>query len=249
MLASPSSLQSELRATQNVVHAAQNIARRRRYFQAGAFAALCLFIATGVSSCGSPRPIHFYQLNPPALAAASTAEPYPVTILIGVIGASPLYTQDRIVYGSSNEGMGLYLYQRWAEPPTAMIQEMLLRELRGSMRFKEVYPLRSGFHSDYVLRGRLYDFKEVDPTEKSGAVLARVSMDLELRETKTGTTVWRYSYHQDEPVSGKDAAAVVAALDKNISRGTSQARVGIEQYFAEHPPQAAQPAVSASAQN
>src|SRR5271170_5471157 len=249
MLASPSSLQSDLGATPNIVGAAQDIATRRRgYFQAAALAGFFLLIAMGVSSCGSPRPIHFYQLKPPALAPASTAEPFPVTILIGVIGASPLYTQDRIVYGSSNEGMGLYLYQRWAQPPTAMIQEMLLRELRGSMRFKEVYPLRSGFHSDYVLRGRLYDFKEVDPSEKSGAVLARVSMDLELRETKTGTTVWRYSYHQDEPVSGKDAAAVVAALDKNISRGTSQARSGIEQYFAEHPPQP-QPAASASAQN
>src|SRR5271154_6890302 len=106
MLASPSSLQSDLRATQNIVGAAQNIVtRRRRYFQAAAFAGFVLLIAMGISSCGSPRPIHFYQLNPPALAPASTAEPYPVTILIGVIGAAPLYTQDRIVYGSRNEGM------------------------------------------------------------------------------------------------------------------------------------------------
>jgi ABC-type uncharacterized transport system auxiliary subunit len=250
MLASPSSLQSDLRATQNIVGATQNIANPgRRYFPAGAFAGLFLLIAMGVSSCGSPRPIHFYQLKPPAPAPASTAEPYPVTILVGVIGASSLYTQDRIVFGSSNEGMGLYLYQRWAEPPTSMIQELLLRELRGSMRFKEVYPLRSGFHSEYVLRGRLYDFKEVDPAEKSGTVLARVSMDLELRETKSGTTVWRYSYRQDEPVTGKDAAAVVAALDKNIARGTSEVLAGIAQYFAEHPPEAALAAVSASAQN
>jgi ABC-type uncharacterized transport system auxiliary subunit len=252
MLASPSSLQSDLRAAQNVVRAAQDhlATRRRRYLMAAAFVGFLLLIAMGVSSCGSPRPIRFYQLNPPALAPASSAEPYPVTILIGVIGSSSLYTQDRIVYGTNNEGMGLYLYQRWAEPPTAMIQELLLRELRGSMRFKEVYPLRSGVHSDYLLRGRLYDFKEVDPAAKSGgSVVARVSLDLELRESKTSTTVWRYSYRQDEPVSGKDAAAVVAAIDKNVARGTSQARAGIEQYFAEHPPQAPQTAASAAAEN
>jgi ABC-type uncharacterized transport system auxiliary subunit len=250
MPASPSSLQSDLRVTQNIVRETRDLAKRRcRYLQATAFAGFFLLIAMGVSSCGSPRPIRFYQLNPPALPPVSATEPYPVTILIGVISSSSLYSQDRIVYGAHDEGMGLYLYQRWAEPPTSMVREMLLRELRGSARFKEVYPLRSGIHSDYVLRGRLYDFKEVDPPAKSGgSVVARVSLDLELRETKSETTVWRYSYHQDEPVTGKDAAAVVAALDKNMSQGANQARAGIEQYFAEHPPQP-QTAASAAAQD
>src|SRR5271156_3590256 len=101
MPASPSSLQSDLHATQNIVRAAQDLAtRRRRYLVAAAFAGLFVVIAMGVSSCGSPRPIRFYQLNPPALAPASTAEPYPVTILIGVIGSSSLYTPDPTLFGA-----------------------------------------------------------------------------------------------------------------------------------------------------
>jgi ABC-type uncharacterized transport system auxiliary subunit len=123
-----------------------------------------------------------------------------------------------------------------------MIQELLLRELRDGKRFTGVYSGRSGVHGDYVLRGRLYDFKEVSG---SSSVVARVSLDLELRNTKTATTVWTYSYRQDEPVTGDTAAAVVAALDKNIARGTREASAGIEQYFANHPPEPA----TAAAQN
>ncbi|MGA2421481.1 MAG: ABC-type transport auxiliary lipoprotein family protein, partial [Candidatus Acidiferrum sp.] len=147
---------------------------------------------------------------------------------------SSLYREDRIVYGTESEGMGLYEYQRWAEPPTEMIREILLRELRGSRRFSEVYPLRSVIHGDYLLRGRLYDFKEISG---NSGVVARVTFELELRDNKTFKTVWSYNYHQDEPVAGKDAPSVVAALDKNIGRGTQEAIAGIEQYFAQNPPQ------------
>ncbi len=242
MLASPSSLQSDLREAQNNVRA-KKFGTRRRYLQTAAFAGFFSLIAMGVCSCGSPKPIHFFQLNPPALAPTSTAEPYPTTILIGVINTSALYAQDRIVYGTESEGMGLYLYERWAEPPNQMIQELLLRELREGKRFTGVYSGRSGVRGDYVLRGRLYDFKEVSG---SSSVVARVSLDLELRNVKTASTVWSYSYRQDEPVTGDTAAAVVAALDKNIARGAREASAGIAQYFADHPPQ---PAVAAAVQN
>jgi cholesterol transport system auxiliary component len=243
MLASPSSLQSDLRATQNVVRETQEIATRwRRYFQSAAFAGFFLLVAIGISSCGAARPIRFYQLTPPDLSGAGTAEPYPVTIVLGAINSSPLYAQDRIVYGTDGEGMGLYLYERWAEPPTQMMQEILLRELRSGNRFREVYPLRSSVKGDYLLRGRLYDFKEVSG---SSAVVARVTFYLELRDTKNARTVWSYSYHQDEPVTEKTAGAVVAALDKNMARGTREACAGIGQYFVDHPPQSA----AAAAQN
>jgi ABC-type uncharacterized transport system auxiliary subunit len=238
MLASPSSRKFTSRTTPSDIGDAQsNDTRRRRYLQSGACAGFFLLIAAGLSSCGAPRPVRYYQLEPPALApTTSTEAPYPVTILLGPMTASSLYREDRIVYGTESEGMGLYEYQRWAEPPTEMIHEILLRELRGSRRFSEVYPLRSVIHGDYLLRGRLYDFKEVSV---SSGVVARVNFELELRDNKTLKTVWGYSYRQDEPVSGKDAAAVVAALDKNIARGTQEAVASIEQYFAQNPPQPA----------
>jgi ABC-type uncharacterized transport system auxiliary subunit len=248
MLASPSILQSAFRkiestrrATPTACRAPQGLATRwRRYLQATPLAGCLLLIVLGVSSCGAPKPIRFYQLNPPALPPASAEAPYPITIVLGAITSSHLYREDHIVYGTESEGMGVYEYQRWAEPPTEMIHELLLRELRGSHRFNEVYPLRSVIHGDYLLRGRLYDFKEVS----GSSLVARVTFELELRDNKSGATVWNNSYQHDEPVAGNDAAAVVAALDKNIGRGTAEAVASIEQFFAQHPPPpaASQPA-------
>ena len=104
------------------------------------------------------------------------------------------------MYSSAGQNMGTYEYQRWAQPPTEMMQEVLFRELRASGRYRSVNSLRSNAHGDYLLRGQLYDFKEVS----GSPLVARVAVEFELRDTKTGTTVWTHYYAHDEPVSGKD---------------------------------------------
>jgi ABC-type uncharacterized transport system auxiliary subunit len=94
-----------------------------------------------------------------------------------------------------------------------------------------VYTLGSAAHGDYVLRGNLYDFKEVSGNPLS----ARVTLDLELRDTKGGTDVWSHHYTHDEPVNGKDVAAVVSALDRNVQEGIREALASLDQYLAAHP--------------
>ena len=115
-----------------------------------------------------------------------------------------------------------------------MIQEVLFRALRSSGQFRTVYQERSSMHGDFLLRGRLYDFKEVT----GSPMAARLSLDLELRETKTGNTVWTHSYNHDEPVSGKSVSALVEALDHNVQLATSEITASLFQYFAAHPPAA-----------
>jgi ABC-type uncharacterized transport system auxiliary subunit len=83
-----------------------------------------------------------------------------------------------------------------------------------------------------LLHGRLYDFKEVS----AGSLIGRVTMEVELRNIKDGTTVWTHFYTRDEKASSKDTGAVVAALDKCVQDGVMEFRAGVDQYFAEHPP-------------
>ena len=66
-------------------------------------------------------------------------------------------------------------------------------------------------------------------------MLARVTLDLELREVKSGATVWTHSYTHDEPVSGKEVPAVVAALSRNVGRCVDEVSASLEAYFAAHP--------------
>ena len=195
------------------------------------FAAVVLsFLLVG---CGAARPAKYYQLTVPKETAADPpGDPLPVTIIMGPIMSSHLYREDHIVYSSSREDMGTYEYQRWAEPPTEMIQEVLFRALRSSGHYRAVYAQRSSIRGDYLLHGRLYDFKEVT----GSSMVGRLSLDLELRETKTGTTVWTHLYNHDEPVSGKDVSAVVAALNRNVQRATNELTASLNQYFSAHPP-------------
>jgi ABC-type uncharacterized transport system auxiliary subunit len=201
---------------------------RNRRFVLGVLA-LCLGAASG---CGAARPSKYYQLTVPGdMGPASDPSPYPVTLLLGPLTASHLYREDRIVYSAGGQNMGTYEYQRWAQPPTEMIDEVLFRELRASGRYRGVNSLRSNAHGDYLLHGHLYDFKEIS----GNSLLARVAVELEMRDTKTGATVWTHYYTHDEPVGGKDIAAVVAALDRNVQRGVSEFRAGLEEYFSAHP--------------
>ena len=191
------------------------------------FPALMLCLGT-LSGCGAARPSKFYQLTPPSNKTAG-ADPalFPITLLLGPITTSHLYRDDHIVYTSNGEAMGTYEYQRWAEPPSEMISDVLLRELQESERYQHVYSLRSDSRGDYVLRGRLYDFREIT----GNGVAARVAFEFELRDSKTGATVWSRSYSHDEPVDGKDVSAVVASLNRNVQSGLSEVMGGLEQYF------------------
>ena len=185
------------------------------------------------SGCGASRPSKYYQLTIPGnTPPIADPHPYPVTLLLGPVTASDFYRGDRIAYSSGGKGMGTYEYQRWVAPPTEMIQDVLSRELRTSGRYRAVYSWSSNARGDYRLRGKLYDFKEV-----SGSTLvSRVTIELELRDMKTGSTVWTHFYTHDEPVSGKDVPAVVEALDRNVLQGVNEFMVSLDQYFSPHYP-------------
>jgi ABC-type uncharacterized transport system auxiliary subunit len=189
---------------------------------------LCLGILNG---CGAARPSKFYQLTSPndKIAGADPA-PFPVTLLLGPITTSHLYRDDHIVYTSDGEAMGTYEYERWAEPPSEMISDVLLQELQKSERFQHVYSLRSNTRGDYVLRGHLYDFREI----AGNGLAARVAFEFELRDAKTGTAVWSRSYAHDESVTSKNVTAVVAAMNRNVQSGLSGVMQGLDEYFSAH---------------
>jgi len=191
-----------------------------------------VLIAGLLSGCASTRPAKYYQLTVPTEAGAiEKADAVPVTLLVGGLMTTHLYREDRIVYGNGPEQLGTYEFQRWAEPPTEMIQEILLRQLRATGHYRAVHVRRSNMPGDFAIRGRLYDFKEITGEQMS----TRVTLELEMRDVKTGATVWNHYYTHDEPVSGKDVPAIVVALDKNVQRAVKEVVESLDQYFASHP--------------
>jgi len=210
-------------------------ANSRAMASAKAAFSLGLLAAFLTAGCGAARPSKYYQLTvPPDSGPVANSNPLPITLLIGRVTAPALYREDQIVYSTGGESMGTYEYQKWSEPPTEMISEIMLRQFRASGRYHGVYTLRSDIRGDFLLHGHLYDFREVD----GSPIVGRVTMELELRDIKSGTVVWTHFYTRDEPASGKETGAVVTALNKNIQQGIAEFRSSLDQYFTEHPPAA-----------
>jgi len=189
--------------------------------------ALLILFCGMLTGCGAARPSKCYQLTVPAASTSVTVAPYRVTLLVGPITASHLFRDDQIVYRSTGQAVGTYEYHRWAEPPPEMIEDILLQELRASGRFQHVYAESSDVRGRYLLRGRLYDFSEVDASQ----LAARVAFHFELFDVQAGTTVWSRSYSHDERVHRKDVAALAAAIDRNVQSGLGEIIKGLDQYF------------------
>jgi ABC-type uncharacterized transport system auxiliary subunit len=195
-------------------------------------AALVFVIAGICSACGAARPVKYYVLDSgPAPVNASSA-PLPITLLVARITAPLLYRDDRLVYGSGSVRLGTYEYERWAESPAEMVQDMLVSSLRSTGQYRSVARISSSFRGDYIVRGHLYALDEVDQPALAG----RFSLEVELFDPKSGTTIWTDSYSHDEPVAGKAVTDVVEALDKNVRAGLQQLTANLGQYLASHPP-------------
>jgi len=167
------------------------------------------------------------------VSAPQSSTVYPVTIVVGHITAPLLYRDDRIVYSNGQVELGADYFHRWAEAPTEMLESMLLQDLRASGQFRAVQRLGSNAKGDYVLRGHLSAFNEVD----TGGAAAQFAIEFELFQPKTGSVVWTFPYSHDEPANGKNMSDVVLALQSNVRSGLQQATSSLTQYFASHPAQ------------
>lgn len=191
-----------------------------------------MMLAIVAAGCGAPRPVKYYVIDAPAPPANSAPAQIPVVLLVGRFTASHLYRDDRLIYGSGPVQLGTYEYERWAEPPADMVQNLLIADLRASGQYRSVSRVSSSARGDYIVRGHLLAMYGVDKPE----LVARFSLQLELFEPASRATVWTQTYAHDEPVQGKTVANIVEALDRNISAGLQQLSAGITQYFMSHPP-------------
>lgn len=185
-----------------------------------------------LTSCGAARPATYYSMDVPA-GPATTGGAHNVSLLVGRFTAAHIYRDDRIIYRTSATQLGAYEYHRWAEPPTDMLEAMLIRLLRSSGKYASVQGLRSNARGDYIVRGRLHNFEEVS----GSALAARVVLEVELYDLENGTVVWSHFYSHDEPVATQTVPALVEALNRNVRRGLDEVTRGLDTWFTQRNPQ------------
>ena len=187
-------------------------------------------LSLGLNGCEKSKPIHYYTVGLP-VAPTRTTSAQPVSLLVGNIGGADIYRNTPIVYRVGTNEIGAYQYSRWAEPPVEMVKDKLIRILSASGDYQSVTSLGSNSSGQFVVRGRLYEFTEVDGANITGLV----SMEFELYDRKSGKTLWTHFYSQSEAVQSKDIPAVVTALDTNLDRGLKEVAAGLNQYFSANP--------------
>jgi ABC-type uncharacterized transport system auxiliary subunit len=178
-------------------------------------------------ACAAARPIKYYQLEIPPPAAASTGGVFAVSLQVGNIDSPAIMRDGRILYKVGTHEVGAYEYHRWVETPDRVVQDSLIRLLRSSGKFQSVDTPRNIVRPDYIVQGKIYEFAEMDKPQ----VFARVSLEIELHDAKTGRTVWSRIYTNEDSVDGKGVPDVVHSLDQNLGRGLTQIVAGLDQYF------------------
>jgi ABC-type uncharacterized transport system auxiliary subunit len=189
-------------------------------------------LAGAMSGCGGTRPTKYYVLDVPSPPTTQSPTQLPVSLLVARPVASHLYRDDRIVYGSGPVELGTYEFERWAQSPADMMQDLLVSYLRASKEYRSVLRPGSNAKGDFIVRSYLKSLYEVDKPD----FVARFDIHLDVYDPKAGRTVWSGNYSHDEPIGSKTVSAVVEALDKNVRAGMQQLTSEMGQYFAEHPP-------------
>jgi ABC-type uncharacterized transport system auxiliary subunit len=179
------------------------------------------------ASCATTRPVHYYTLAP-ASVPANQSKPDGPTILVGLI-ATPESLQDtRIRYRENANDAGSYEYHRWEERPGTMVRDSLVRALRASGKYRRVLESSSATLGDYLLRGKLYEFAEVD----NPAIQTEISLHLELIDKKTNRSIWDRPFERAEPATGKAMQDVVESMDRNLQQVVTAAAAEIDRFLA-----------------
>ena len=187
-------------------------------------------LCANLSGCAKSKPIHYYTVGLPVTPTLSTSA-HPLALLVGTIGGADIYRDTPIVYRIGTNEIGVYRYSRWVEPPGGLVKDKMMRTLTASGDYQSVTSLGSNSNGQFVVRGRLYEFAEVDGANITGLV----SMEFELYDRRSGKTLWTHFYSQSEPAQTKDISAVVTALDTNLDRGLKEVVAGLSQYFSANP--------------
>lgn len=192
---------------------------------------LASLLAFGLGACGGSKPIRYYTLQIPATPTLTTSA-YPISLVVASVNGAQILQEAPIAYRIGVNEIGTYQYSHWEEPPVILVRRRLIRMLRGSGDYQSVTELGSNSAGQFLVRGRLYDFEEVDNPSITGLV----TMEFDLYDRKSGKVVWSHYYSQSEPVQTKEISAVVTALDVNLDRGLKEVAAGLDQYFATNLP-------------
>jgi ABC-type uncharacterized transport system auxiliary subunit len=160
-------------------------------------------------SCGHVPKTCYYTLKLSTPLASSDPK---TTFALGVehFRSAEILRDDRILYYESPTEMNFYQNHRWGSDPATMLSELALEWIARTGIFTYVKMLPSREPTDYVLRGRVFNFEELD---YEGVAKARVTLELTLVRSRDRKMVWSDLRQVENPIQGTGIVGVVNALN------------------------------------
>lgn len=165
-----------------------------------------------ISGCSfQTLPTKEYTLNP-----SQKQSTYPA-INKSMKLASPItpssLASKSIHYQTSSNDLGSYLYSKWSDTPSAMVENTLLLQLQQSNLLTSIAPSYSSAQTDYLLESSLHAFHHrIDQQNNKG--LIDISYRLIENQTKKIVATKRFTIESD--AMSKDAIGGVQALNESL---------------------------------
>jgi len=155
-------------------------------------------------------------VNEYTLLSSKTVQPTTVSLSSKSLSVSlsksiPSLSSKNLIYLRENGETGTYLYSRWSDTPTALLQRSLITSLYENALFASLSPSNSIAQADWVLESDLDAFYHRFAHTKSEGY---IDITYRLIDTRTKRLLGSKRFSISSPAPTMDAAGGVDALQK-----------------------------------
>lgn len=170
------------------------------------------FCAALIAGCSTTTPpLNVYTILP----SPSAREPLPAplghgTLRIAATRSLPSLASRSLIYLREGGESGEYLYTRWSDAPSTLIERSLLSSLQEKQLFKAVFPPTSSSRSDRILESELDAFYH--RFLRDGTSEGVIDITFRLLDARTKAPLASKRFLISKPAPTNDARGGIAAL-------------------------------------
>ena len=181
------------------------------HFHRSVFTFLFILLIAG---CGSVPEIHYYMIDSATETFKVENPKFDKILGIDKFETEVLYESDRIVYRESPYEVKFYNYHRWITPPADIVTEKAIEQIAASGLFSQVVPFPHICDVDYLIRGTIKAFEELDEQDDWYGL---VRLKVEFIDMKNNSILWQDIVSKKIKVSEKKPVQLVKAIDVSLT--------------------------------
>lgn len=181
---------------------------------------LYLLIALWLGGCSTTTPpTHEYTVLSPEISSSHTPPQSGKVLSVASSKALSSLMGKNIIYLRENGESGAYLYSRWSDTPSVLIQRTLIQSLHDSALFASVIPASSLAQGEWILESELDGFYHRFENKQSTGY---IDITYRIVERPTKKIIASKRFVITAPAPSNDASGGIIALTNATRELNSQ---------------------------